>query len=182
MSNESRQPRRAEKAKFLRRSPRFARCIGLAPRHLDIQDEDADQKQENILHHGKLRQIPTDISDSRSNILVVCHIAVSLAIRTGQVRTTFDEIVIPTNISFEDFYFKVCRKMGLESKTASLGYKFNKDLRREPYQDLANEHQLRVALARGADLIERARKRRVVLEVQNIVSTSLLAMYLCMLK
>jgi hypothetical protein len=68
------------------------------------------------------------------------------------------------------------------SKTASLGYKFNKDLRREPYQDLANEHQLRVALARGADLIERARKRRVVLEVQNIVSTSLLAMYLCMLK
>jgi hypothetical protein len=123
-----------------------------------------------------------DMSNSRSKILEVRHIAVSIPIHTDHVGNTFDEIVIPTNISFEDFSLRVSAKMGLESETVLLCYKFNKDLRRNPYQDLANEHQLRIALARGADLIKRARKRRVVLEIQNRVSISPVAMYLRMLK
>lgn len=184
MSKENRQPRQTEQAKFLRRSPRLTGCIGSTPRRLAIHGDDAELKreQENIPNHGKLPQILIDISGSCNNILVVYHIPISIPLHTGHTRTAFEEIVIPTNISFEDFYFRVCAKMGLESETVSLGYKFNKDLRRDPYRHLANEHQLRVALARGADLIDRARKRRVVLEIQNMVSTSLLAMSICMLK
>lgn len=60
--------------------------------------------------------------------------------------------------------------MGLERQSVSLGYKFNKNLRRDPYLKLTNEHELRAAMAKGADLIERARKREVVLEIQNMVT------------
>jgi hypothetical protein len=59
--------------------------------------------------------------------------------------------------------------MGLQRRDALLGYKFNKDLRRAPYHRLTNGDELRAAMARGADLIERARTRRVVLEIQNMV-------------
>ena len=86
--------------------------------------------------------------------------------------TTFEELILPVSISFEDFYSKVCAKMDLEPQTTSLGYRFNKDLRRTPYKDLTNEHHLHAAMNKGADLIDRARTRRVVLEIQNMVSSS----------
>jgi hypothetical protein len=59
--------------------------------------------------------------------------------------------------------------MDLEPQNAVLGYKFNKDRRCDPYLNLTNGDQLRAAMAKGADLIERARTRRVVLEIQNLV-------------
>jgi hypothetical protein len=59
--------------------------------------------------------------------------------------------------------------MNLNPCNASLGYKFNKALRRTKYNELTNEDQLRTALARGVELIERARTRPVVLEIQNLV-------------
>jgi hypothetical protein len=60
--------------------------------------------------------------------------------------------------------------MSLQPRGALLGYKFNKDLRRAVHHHLTNEVELRAAMAKGADLIERARTRRVVLEIQNLVS------------
>lgn len=106
-------------------------------------------------------------------------IVVSVPCHTGHVSstTTFEEIILPTNISFGDFYSRVCSKMDLEPQTVSLGFKFNRDLRRDPYRDLTNEHQLRAAMAHGVYLIQRARKRRVVLEIRNMVSHSSLPIY-----
>lgn len=95
----------------------------------------------------------------------------SVPLHTGLVGgiTTREELNLSTDISFDDFTSQVCTKMDLEPQNAVLGYKFNKDRRRDPYLNLTNADQLRAAMAKGADLIERARTRRVVLEIQNLV-------------
>jgi hypothetical protein len=84
--------------------------------------------------------------------------------------TAFEKLVLRTDIPFVNFCTQVCQKMGLERHNASLGYKFNKTLRRDPYRVLTNEEELRAAMAEGADMIERARTRPVELEIQNLVS------------
>jgi hypothetical protein len=102
----------------------------------------------------------------------VHHMPVSVPLHTGHIGgvKAFEELVLPTDMSFNDFHGRVCGKMGLQQRGALLGYKFNKDLRHAPYHPLTNEDQLHAAMAKGADLIERARTRRVVLEMQNLVS------------
>jgi hypothetical protein len=104
--------------------------------------------------------------------LKVHRITVSVPLHSGLIGgvTATEELIFSTDISFDNFYSKICDKMGLEHQSAILGYKFNKDLRRDPYRDLTNEDQFTAAMAEGADLIECARTRRVVLEIQNMVN------------
>ena len=111
----------------------------------------------------------------RNNIFLfaftVHNITVSVPLNTGLVGgiTKREQFEVSTDISFEDMFERLCAKMNLNPCNASLGYKFNKDLRRTKYNELTNEDQLRTALARGVELIERARTRPVVLEIQNLV-------------
>lgn len=110
------------------------------------------------------------------NLVVMCftvhNIAISVPLNTGAIGgiITRENIVVPTDISFNDLFSRLCAKMDLDPQGAILGYKFNRDLRRAPYTELKGEDDLHVAMARGVDLIERARKRVVVLEIQNMVS------------
>ena len=96
-----------------------------------------------------------------------------MPLNTGLVGgiVTRDKFNVPTNISFEDMFSRLCARMDLNPRDASLGYRFNKDLRRTPYKELANEDQLRTAMANGVGLIERARTKPVVLEIQNLVQS-----------
>jgi hypothetical protein len=59
--------------------------------------------------------------------------------------------------------------MGLDPRNASLGYKYPRDSRRSQWHALANEENLRVAMDRGVGYIRRARKRRIILEIENLV-------------
>lgn len=77
---------------------------------------------------------------------------------------------LPVDIPFEDFMSRVCARMGLDPRNARLGYKYlAKDPRRSQWHALANEENLRAAMDRGVGYIRRARKHRVILEIENLV-------------
>ena len=59
--------------------------------------------------------------------------------------------------------------MDVNPQDTAIGYKFNQDPHRADYSPLADDEDLRTAMARGVSLIQRARKRRVVLEIENLV-------------
>lgn len=85
---------------------------------------------------------------------------------------------LPVDLSFEDFMSRVCARMGLDPHDASLGYKYPRDLRRSQWHTLANEENLRAAMDRGVEYIRRARKRRIILEIENLVCIISLSIYL----
>lgn len=93
---------------------------------------------------------------------------------------------LPADISFDDFMSRVCARMGLNPRDARLGYKYPRDLRRSQWHALANEVDLRAAMDRGIGYIRRARKHRVILEIENLVCLILIfqfadpAIYCCL--
>jgi hypothetical protein len=93
---------------------------------------------------------------------------------------------LPVDIPFGDFMSRVCARMGLDPRNASLGYKYvGRDPRRSPWHALANEENLRAAMDRGVGYIRRARKHRMILEIENLVrivlSSLLIRRLICVL-
>ncbi|KAG1836402.1 hypothetical protein DFJ58DRAFT_734999 [Suillus subalutaceus] len=97
-------------------------------------------------------------------------IDISVPLNTGVVggRVSRVQIRLPVNITFEDFFSRICAKMDLDPVNAELGYKFHNDRVRDAPHQLSNEQQLQEAFEQGCDLIKRARSRRVVLEIHNL--------------
>lgn len=62
--------------------------------------------------------------------------------------------------------------MELDPLTAQVGYKFDNDPKRGEPKVLTCEEDLRQAMDHGLEKIRRARTRRVVMEIYNLVSTS----------
>jgi hypothetical protein len=76
---------------------------------------------------------------------------------------------LPVDIPFGDFMSRVCARMGLDPRNARLGYKYiGRDPRRNPWHALTNEEDLRAAMDRGVGYIRRARKCRMILEIENL--------------
>lgn len=103
--------------------------------------------------------------------LAVANIDISVPLNTGVVggRISRVQIRLPVDIPFEDFFSRICAKMDLDPANAELGYKFHNDRVRDAPHQLSNDQQLREAFEQGCDLIKRARSRRVVLEIHNLV-------------
>lgn len=103
--------------------------------------------------------------------LTVFHIDVSIPLNTGIIGGEVSRIVLrlPVDIPFEDFMSRVCARMGLNPRDASLGYKYPKDLRRSQWHALANEVDLQAAMDCGIGYICRAQKHQVILEIENLV-------------
>ncbi|KAG1719586.1 hypothetical protein EDB19DRAFT_1620925, partial [Suillus lakei] len=99
---------------------------------------------------------------------------VSVPLNTGVVggRVSRVQIRFPVDIPFGDFFSRICAKMDLDPVNAELGYKFHNDRVRDAPHQLSNEQQLREAFEQGCMLIKRARSRRVVLEIHNLVRES----------
>lgn len=114
------------------------------------------------------------LSDSDRD-LTVSRITVSIPLNTGVIggEVSRIELRLPVNISFDDFMSRVCTRMGLDPQTARLGFKYPRDPRRGRWHDLASEEHLRAAMDRGVGYISRARKRRIVLEIENLVRARL---------
>lgn len=63
--------------------------------------------------------------------------------------------------------------MDLDPLKCHLGYKYHDDKRRGDSHQLTDEDQWRAAIDHGIQLIRRARTRRVVLEIENLVCSPL---------
>ncbi|KIK24105.1 hypothetical protein PISMIDRAFT_99261, partial [Pisolithus microcarpus 441] len=105
--------------------------------------------------------------------VVPSNLTVSLPLNTGVVggRVSRVQIRVPLDISFEDFFSRVCAKMDLDLADAELGYKYHNDRVRDAPHLLSDAQQLHEALERGSLLMQRARSRQVVLEIHNLVSS-----------
>jgi hypothetical protein len=100
------------------------------------------------------------------------NITVSIPLNTGTVGANVSRVQmrLPLDITFEDFFLRVCAKMDLDPSEAQLGYKFNTDRARDDPNQLSNELQLREAMEQGERLLIRARTHEVILEIHNLVS------------
>jgi len=100
------------------------------------------------------------------------NITVSIPLNTKTIGANVSRVQLrlPLDISFEDFFSRVCAKMDLNPSEAELGYKFNMDRARDDPNQLSSEMQLREAMDRGRKLLNRARTREIILEIHNLVS------------
>lgn len=96
---------------------------------------------------------------------------VSVPRNTGVIGGAVSWITLrlPGNTPFDDFFARVCANMDLDPATAQLGYKFHTDRVRDPPHRLSNKQELRQAMTYGLGLIRRARSRRIVMQIQNLV-------------
>lgn len=103
--------------------------------------------------------------------LAATHIYVSVPLNTGVVGgiVSRTEIRLAIDIPFLDAYSRLCARMDLDPLTSQLGYKYHDDRRRDEPHQLSNADQWQTAINHGIDLMRRARTRRVVLEITNLV-------------
>ena len=72
------------------------------------------------------------------------NINVSVPLNTGIVGGTVSRVTLrlALDISFQDFFSRVCARMDLDPLKASLGYKFHTDRARDPPHCLSKEEEL----------------------------------------
>lgn len=99
------------------------------------------------------------------------HITLSVPLNTNVVGGIVSQkpLHLPVDLSFEDFFTRVCAHMELDPLNVNIGYKFSGDRKTDPAFRLATEEDLRGAMQRGIDKIRRARSREVIMEIFNLV-------------
>jgi hypothetical protein len=114
-------------------------------------------------------------------IVDVSHINLSIPLNTGVVGGIVTQVplCLPTDISFEDLFSRVCAKMDLLPLEALLGYKFSSDRKNDPAYQLANEDDLHRAIVKAIEKVKRARSKDVIIEIHNLVRNSILHCYVC---
>ncbi|KAJ8582876.1 hypothetical protein M405DRAFT_846184 [Rhizopogon salebrosus TDB-379] len=120
------------------------------------------QSQSSTLIPALTQQVPTH-----------ANITVSVPLNTGTAGANVSRVQmrLPLDITFEDFFSRVCAKMDLDPSGAQLGYKFSTDRVRDDPNQLSSELQLREAMERGERLLNRARTREIILEIHNLRKT-----------
>jgi hypothetical protein len=104
----------------------------------------------------------------------VNHISLSIPLNTGVVGgiVSWVPLRLPTDISFDDFFSRVCAHMELPPLEALIGYKFSGDRKSDLAFRLANEQDLHQVMAQEIDKLKRARTKEVVIEIYNLICTS----------
>ncbi|KIJ96350.1 hypothetical protein K443DRAFT_10688 [Laccaria amethystina LaAM-08-1] len=100
----------------------------------------------------------------------VAQISVSIPLNTAVVGGVVTRVTLrlPTDLSFQDFFSRVCARMDLDPLEALLGYKYPGDLARQPPYRLTTNEELREAMAKRIEKIKRARTREVFMEIHNL--------------
>jgi len=101
----------------------------------------------------------------------VTHITLSIPLNTGVVGgiVTQTPLRLPIDLTFQDFYSRVCAHMDLEPLEACLGYKLPGDHKSDVPFRLSMEEELRAAMGKAINLIKRAHTHEVVMEIFNMV-------------
>jgi hypothetical protein len=94
-------------------------------------------------------------------------VPINTGIEGGVIR--YESFQVAANISYNDFRTLICERMGLDFQTAQLGYKFSHDLRGPRASNLATSDDFRRVISEGVKRLSRARTRRVILEITNLV-------------
>lgn len=103
----------------------------------------------------------------------VTHLDYSVPRNTAIVGAivTHSNLHLPCDISFADFWTRVCAHMDLDPAEAELGYKFSVDRAGDLTHSLANENNLHTAIEHGQGLVCCARTRKIEIIIHNLVST-----------
>lgn len=105
-------------------------------------------------------------------LATITHFSLSIPLNTNVVGgiITQTPLRLPIDLTFEDFFSRICAKMELDLLTAKIGCKLSGNHKADaPYQ-LANEDEFRFVMERVIDKIKRARTKEVIIELFNLVS------------
>lgn len=105
-------------------------------------------------------------------LATITHFSLSIPLNTNVVGgiITQTPLRLPIDLTFEDFFSRICAKMELDPLTAKIGCKLSGNCKADaPYQ-LANEDEFRFVMERVIDKIKRARTKEVIIELFNLVS------------
>lgn len=122
-----------------------------------------------------LNAILFEPADSTNNNQITVSIPQNTTVVGGVVsRTT---LRLPTDLTFADFYSRVCARMDLDPQSARIGYKLSGDRVRDASNQLFNAVDYRLAVEKVLEKARRARHRDVVLELFNLVCISRSVVY-----
>ncbi|KIK24467.1 hypothetical protein PISMIDRAFT_98480 [Pisolithus microcarpus 441] len=119
---------------------------------------------------------PLQVSQARAEQATpITHLDFSVPQNTGVVGAvvTRSNLRLPCDISFVDFWDRLCAHMDLDPTEAVIGYKFSTDRVGDALRSLANENDLRVAIDHGQGLVHRARTCKIEVVIHNLVCMSL---------
>ena len=126
------------------------------------------------LHHLALCYPSTN---NNSQLRIPVEIPLNTGVPEGSI--TYKTISVLDSIPFAEFKALVCKRMGINTDMAILGYKVPKDARSGDWHDLSDESQLRFAIWCGQGLISHATKytNHVKLQIHNMVGLHLELLY-----
>jgi hypothetical protein len=78
--------------------------------------------------------------------------------------------MLPFDIPFNDFWDRVCARMGLNPHEAKLGYKFHNHRVRDDPIPIVKDSDLRVAISTAQGMVWRARSKEIYVIIHNLVS------------
>jgi hypothetical protein len=102
----------------------------------------------------------------------VTHLQYSVPRNTAQVGGKVSRVIIklPCDITFADFWSRVCAQMDLNPEDAEIGYKFHTHRVGDDPIQLATDDDLRVAISTAIGMVQRAHKREIQVIIHNLVS------------
>lgn len=103
-------------------------------------------------------------------------VTVSVPLNTAVIGSlvTRRELHIPSDLTFADFYSRMCANMDLNPSEASVGYKFHTDHARDPPRELSSESDYLPMMQEMVRKVLAARTRNPVLFLHNLVRPCLL--------
>ena len=96
---------------------------------------------------------------------------VSILLNTAIVGglITHRELRIPSDLTFADFFSRVCANMDIKPEDASIGYKYHNDRARDPPRQLGSEDEYVAMMGEMVRKVLAARSRNPVLFLHNLV-------------
>jgi hypothetical protein len=81
------------------------------------------------------------------------------------------DIKVPTGISHDDFFDRICAAMDVDPKTTRLGWKSNDESKRSPAHQLLTEDEMKDAFRTVLNMMRNPRRyKEVVMEIIPLVS------------
>ena len=110
--------------------------------------------------------------------MAVSHLNFSVPLNTAQVGGHISRALLrlPCDLSFEDFWSRICAKMDLDVQDAKIGYKYQADRVGDAPRILSSDDDLRAAIEHAQGLVRRARTKKVEIMIHNLVRVVALAL------
>ncbi|KAJ6490437.1 hypothetical protein DFH09DRAFT_1454372 [Mycena vulgaris] len=124
-----------------------------------------------------LAQLPGPAQSAATTVSAATAPAVNLTLsltvygdpsKDKKAPTVTTTLVVPSDLSSEDFFSRVHAHMNVDPTTAQLGWKESLDRRRDPYNRLASGQDMRDAFTRLVALTKSRTKRAIVMEIVNL--------------